>query len=186
MTGFRVHKGGAQTLYNIQPDLTTLGKVIGGGLPVGAYGGRKEIMQMVAPLGPMYQAGTLSGNPLAMSAGIAALSLIRGENVWRKLEQASGRLEAGIGEAAKRAGVPIQQTRVGTMFTTFFSETKPVGWNTVKAADKVKFGKFFQKMLENGVYLAPSQFEAGFISIMHTDEIIDKTIEAVMETFRTW
>ena len=186
MTGFRVHKGGAQTLYNIQPDLTTLGKVIGGGLPVGAYGGRKEIMQMVAPLGPMYQAGTLSGNPLAMSAGIAALSLIRGEEVWRKLEQAAGRLEAGISSAAKRAGVPIQQTRVGTMFTTFFSETKPVGWNTVKAADKAQFGKFFQKMLENGVYLAPSQFEAGFISIMHTDEIIDKTIEAVKESFRTW
>jgi glutamate-1-semialdehyde 2,1-aminomutase len=186
MTGFRVHKGGAQTLYDIQPDLTTLGKVIGGGLPVGAYGGKKEIMQMVAPLGPMYQAGTLSGNPLAMSAGIAALSLIQGEEVWRKLEQVSGRLEAGIGEAAKRAGVPIQQTRVGTMFTTFFSETKPVGWNTVKAADKVQFGKFFQKMLENGVYLAPSQFEAGFISITHTNEIVDRTIEAATEAFRTW
>lgn len=185
MTGFRVHKGGAQTLYNIQPDLTTLGKVIGGGLPVGAYGGKREIMQMVAPLGPMYQAGTLSGNPLAMSAGIAALSLIRGGDVWRKLEQAAGRLEAGVGEAAKRAGVPIQQARVGTMFTTFFSEIKPVGWNTVKAADKIQFGKFFQKMLENGVYLAPSQFEAGFISIMHTNEIIDKTIEAVTEAFRT-
>ncbi|MBI5934396.1 MAG: glutamate-1-semialdehyde 2,1-aminomutase [Chloroflexi bacterium] len=186
MTGFRVHKGGAQTLYNIKPDLTTLGKVIGGGLPVGAYGGKREIMQLVAPLGPMYQAGTLSGNPLAMSAGIAALGLIRGEETWERLEQAARRLEAGIGEAAKRAGVPIQQTRVGTMFTTFFSESKPVGWNTVKVADKERFGKFFQKMLENGVYLAPSQFEAGFISIMHTDEIIDKTIEAVMETFRTW
>jgi glutamate-1-semialdehyde 2,1-aminomutase len=186
MTGFRVHKGGAQTLYNIQPDLTTLGKVIGGGLPVGAYGGRREIMQLVAPLGPMYQAGTLSGNPLAMSAGIAALSLIRGEEVWRKLEQAAGRLEAGIGAAAKRAGIPIQQTRVGTMFTTFFSETKPLGWNTVRVADKTRFAKFFQKMLENGVYLAPSQFEAGFVSIIHTDEIIEKTIEAATEAFRTW
>lgn len=141
---------------------------------------------MVAPLGPMYQAGTLSGNPLAMSAGIAALSLIRGEEVWRKLEQAAGRLEAGIGEAAKRAGVPIQQTRVGTMFTSFFSETRPVGWNTVKVADKVQFGKFFQKMLENGVYLAPSQFEAGFISIMHTEAIVEKTLDAVTEAFRTW
>jgi glutamate-1-semialdehyde 2,1-aminomutase len=186
MTGFRVHKGGAQTLYNIQPDLTTLGKVIGGGLPVGAYGGRKEIMQMVAPLGPMYQAGTLSGNPLAMSVGIAALSLIRGEEVWRKLEQAAGKLEAGVASAAKQAGIPIQQTRVGTMFTTFFSETKPVGWNTVKVADKVQFGKFFQKMLANGVYLAPSQFEAGFISTLHTDEIIDRTIEAVTDSFHTW
>ena len=186
MTGFRVHRGGAQTLYNIKPDLTTLGKVIGGGLPVGAYGGRKEIMQLVAPLGAMYQAGTLSGNPLAMSAGIAALSLIRGEECWSKLEQAAAKLEAGISSAAKQAGVPIQQTRVGTMFTTFFSETEPKDWNTVKAADKIRFGKFFQKMLENGVYLAPSQFEAGFISIMHTDTIIDKTLEAVMETFRTW
>ena len=143
-------------------------------------------MQLVAPLGPMYQAGTLSGNPLAMSAGIAALSLIRGEEVWRKLEQAAARLEAGVASAAKNVGIPIQQTRVGTMFTTFFSETKPVGWNTVKVADKIQFGKFFQKMLANGVYLAPSQFEAGFISILHTDEIIDKTIEAVMESFRTW
>jgi glutamate-1-semialdehyde 2,1-aminomutase len=186
MTGFRVHKGGAQTLYNIKPDLTTLGKVIGGGLPVGAYGGKKEIMQLVAPLGPMYQAGTLSGNPLAMSAGITALSLIREEAVWRKLDQAAAKLEAGVASAAKQAGISIQQTRVGTMFTTFFSETKPVGWNTVKVADKVLFGKFFQKMLENGVYLAPSQFEAGFISTLHTDEIIDKTIEAVTESFRTW
>jgi glutamate-1-semialdehyde 2,1-aminomutase len=186
MTGFRVHKGGAQTLYNIKPDLTTLGKVIGGGLPVGAYGGKKEIMQLVAPLGPMYQAGTLSGNPLAMSAGIAALSLIRGDEVWRKLEQTAAKLEAGVSSAAKQAGIPIQQTRAGTMFTTFFSETKPVGWNTVKVADKVLFGKFFQKMLASGVYLAPSQFEAGFISIMHTEDVVAATIAAAEETFRTW
>lgn len=186
MTGFRVHKGGAQTLYNIKPDLTTLGKVIGGGLPVGAYGGRKEIMQLVAPLGPMYQAGTLSGNPLAMSAGIAALSLIKGDDCWMKLEQVASALEVGISSAAKQAGIPIQQTRVGTMFTTFFSETQPIGWNTVKIADKVQFGKFFQKMLSNGVYLAPSQFEAGFLSIMHTDAIIEKTIAAVAQAFRTW
>jgi glutamate-1-semialdehyde 2,1-aminomutase len=186
MTGFRVHRGGAQTLYNIKPDLTTLGKVIGGGLPVGAYGGRREIMQMVAPVGPMYQAGTLSGNPLAMSAGIAALSLIREVHCWEKLEQAAAKLEAGISSAARRAGVPIQQTRVGTMFTTFFSETKPVDWNTVKMADKALFGKFFQKMLANGVYLAPSQFEAGFLSIMHSDLIIENTLESVVEVFRTW
>ena len=185
MTGFRVHKGGAQTLYGIKPDLTTLGKVIGGGLPVGAYGGKREIMQLVAPLGPMYQAGTLSGNPLAMSAGIAALDLIRGKDCWEAMEQAAGRLEAGISSAAKRAGIPIQQTRVGTMFTTFFSETKPVDWNTVKVADKVRFGKFFQKMLENGVYLAPSQFEAGFLSILHNETIIDATIEAAAEAIRT-
>jgi glutamate-1-semialdehyde 2,1-aminomutase len=178
MTGFRVHRGGAQTLYNIKPDLTTLGKVIGGGLPVGAYGGKSEIMQLVAPLGPMYQAGTLSGNPLAMSAGIAALSLIREEKCWEKLEQAAARMEVGISSAAKQAGIPIQQTRVGTMFTTFFSDKKPVDWNTVKAADKNRFGKFFQKMLENGIYLAPSQFEAGFISTMHTVEVIDSTVAA--------
>lgn len=186
MTGFRVHKGGAQTLYNIKPDLTTLGKVIGGGLPVGAYGGRRDIMHMVAPMGPMYQAGTLSGNPLAMSAGIAALSLIRDDECWMELEQAAARLEAGILSAASGAGIPVQQTRVGTMFTTFFSETKPVDWNTVKVADKTQFGKFFQKMLANGVYLAPSQFEAGFLSIMHTAPVIEGTIAAAMEAFRTW
>ena len=186
MTGFRVHPGGAQTFYNIKPDLTTLGKVIGGGLPVGAYGGRREIMQMVAPAGPVYQAGTLAGNPLAMSAGIAALSLLREEKCWEKLEQAAGRLEAGILSAAKNAGIPIQQTRVGTMFTTFFSETKPVDWNTVKVADKVCFAKFFQKMLENGVYLAPSQFEAGFVSTSHSKDVIDATITAAEEAFRSW
>jgi glutamate-1-semialdehyde 2,1-aminomutase len=186
MTGFRVHKGGAQTLYNVGPDLTTLGKVIGGGLPVGAYGGNKEIMQLVAPAGPMYQAGTLSGNPLAMSAGLAALELIRDEECWRQMEQAASKLESGISAAAEEAGVPIQQTRVGTMFTTFFSETKPVDWNTVKVADKVRFGKFFQKMLENGVYLAPSQFEAGFLSIQHSEKIIEDTLTAVTEAFRTW
>ena len=186
MTGFRVHRGGAQTLYSIQPDLTTLGKVIGGGLPVGAYGGKKEIMQMVAPAGPMYQAGTLAGNPLAMSAGIATLDLISNEKVWDQMEVRGGQLDAGIDAAAKRAGVPIQQTRVGTMRTTFFSWTKPVDWNTVKLADKVQFGKFFQKMLENGVYLAPSQFEAGFLSIVHDENIIAATLAAVEETFKTW
>jgi glutamate-1-semialdehyde 2,1-aminomutase len=186
MTGFRVHPGGAQTLYNIQPDLTTLGKVIGGGLPVGAYGGKKEIMQMVAPAGPMYQAGTLAGNPLAMSAGLATLDLISDEKVWDEMEVRGGQLDAGIESAAKRAGVPIQQTRVGTMRTTFFGQTRPVDWNTVKLADKVQFGKFFQKMLENGVYLAPSQFEAGFLSIMHDENVIAATLAAVEEAFKTW
>jgi glutamate-1-semialdehyde 2,1-aminomutase len=186
MTGFRVHPGGAQALYNIRPDLTTLGKVIGGGLPVGAYGGKKEIMQMVAPAGPMYQAGTLAGNPLAMSAGLATLDLIHNGKVWDAMEARGRQLDAGIESAAKKAGVPIQQTRVGTMRTTFFSEIKPVDWNTVKLADKAQFGKFFQKMLENGVYLAPSQFEAGFLSIVHDEEVITATIAAVEETFKTW
>jgi len=185
MTGFRVHPGGAQTLYDIVPDLTTLGKVIGGGLPVGAYGSKREIMQMVAPAGPMYQAGTLSGNPLAMSAGIATLSLLKGENCWEKLEQAAGRLESGISSVAKKAGIPIRQTRVGTMFTTFFSETEPRDWSTVKVADKERFAKFFQKILENGVYFAPSQFEAGFVSTLHSDEIIDATINAVEKALKT-
>ena len=128
MTGFRVHRGGAQALYDIQPDLTLLGKVIGGGLPVGAYGGRRDIMQMVAPAGPVYQAGTLSGNPLAMSAGIAALNIISDEAVWAEMEARGQQLQAGIEAAAKKAGVPIQQTRVGTMFATFFTETEPRDW----------------------------------------------------------
>jgi glutamate-1-semialdehyde 2,1-aminomutase len=185
MTGFRVHLGGAQALYHIQPDLTTLGKVIGGGLPVGAYGGRREIMQMVAPAGPMYQAGTLAGNPLTMSAGIATLNLVREEKCWEKLEQAAVRLEAGIFAAAKKAGIPIQQTRVGTMFTTFFSEVPPKDWSSVKAADKARYGRFFQKMLENGVYLAPSAFEAGFMSTVHSDADIDATIAATAEAFKS-
>ena len=186
MTGFRVHRGGAQALYNIKPDLTCLGKVIGGGLPVGAYGGMSEIMQMVAPAGPMYQAGTLSGNPLAMSAGVATLDLIAAQEVWDEMEMRGRQLDAGIESAANRAGVAIQQTRVGTMRTTFFSETPPVDWNTVTAADKFQFAKFFQKMLENGVYLAPSQFEAGFLSTVHSESIIADTLTAVEETFKTW
>jgi len=186
MTGFRVNPGGAQTLYNLKPDLTTLGKVIGGGLPVGAYGGKREIMQLVAPVGPMYQAGTLAGNPLAMSAGIATLNLIRDKKTWDDLEARNRQLDRGIEAAAEKAGVPIQQTRVGTMRTLFFSETKPLDWNTVKVADKVQFGKFFQKMLEHGVYLAPSQFEAEFISTMHDESVIDTTIAAAESAFRTW
>ena len=184
MTGFRAHLNGAQALYNIQPDLTTLGKVIGGGLPVGAYGGRREIMQMVAPVGPMYQAGTLSGNPLAMSAGIATLEFLKRPGTWDGLEKSAAALEAGIAQAAKKAGVPVQQTRVGTMFTTFFSETRPVDWPSVKQADTARFGKYFQKMLENGVYLAPSQFEAGFISTAHTATVIDMTLTAVEAAFK--
>jgi glutamate-1-semialdehyde 2,1-aminomutase len=185
MTGFRVHPGGAQALYDVKPDLTTLGKVIGGGLPVGAYGGRKDIMELVAPSGPMYQAGTLSGNPLAMTAGIVTLDKLKAPGTWQELEQAAAALEAGIASAAKKAGIPVQQTRVGTMFSTFFSEQEPRDWGSVKTADTVRFGKFFQKMLENGVYLAPSQFEAGFVSTAHTGEIIDATIAAAEKAFRS-
>jgi glutamate-1-semialdehyde 2,1-aminomutase len=184
MTGFRVHPGGAQALYGIQPDLTTLGKVIGGGLPVGAYGGRREIMEMVAPSGPVYQAGTLSGNPLAMVAGITTLRILQEPGVWEGLERAGRRLEDGIGRAARQAGVPIQQTRAGTMFTTFFCEGPVRDWQTVKTCDTQKYGRFFQAMLENGVYLAPSQFEAGFLSTAHSDEVIDRTIAATNKAMK--
>jgi len=186
MTGFRVHLNGAQALYNIVPDITTLGKVIGGGLPVGAYGGRREIMEMVAPVGPMYQAGTLSGNPLAMSAGIAALDLLREPGIWKKLEKASADLMSGINIAAKSAGIPLQQTCVGTMFTNFFSQVPPVNWSTVAQGDKVRYGRFFRAMLENGVYLAPSAFEAGFMSTVHTAEDIQVTVAAAEKAFKSW
>ena len=185
MTGFRVHPGGAQALYNIIPDLTTLGKVIGGGLPVGAYGGRREIMEMVAPVGPMYQAGTLSGNPLAMSAGIAALELLKEPGTWEKLERASANLMSGIDAAAEAAGIPLQQTRVGTMFTNFFSDVPPRDWSTVAQGDKIRYGQFFRAMLENGIYFAPSAFEAGFLSTVHTDEDIQVTIAAAEKAFKS-
>jgi len=183
MTGFRVHPGGAQALYGVEPDLTTLGKVIGGGLPVGAYGGRREIMALIAPSGPVYQAGTLSGNPLAMSAGIATLRVLQRPGVWASMEAGVDRLTAGIGLAAQEAGVPIQQTRVGTMFCTFFSETPVRDWPSAKASDTARFGRFFTAMLERGVYLAPSQFEAAFFSTAHTTEVLDKTIQAAREAF---
>jgi glutamate-1-semialdehyde 2,1-aminomutase len=183
MTGFRVHPGGAQALYGIQPDLTTLGKVIGGGLPVGAYGGKRQIMQLIAPAGPVYQAGTLSGNPLAMTAGIATLEILAQSGTWQKLEEAAGRLSEGIGRAAQEAGVPIVSTRVGTMFTTFFTSQPVRDWPSAKTSDTLRFAKFFRAMLDNGVYLAPSQFEAGFVSTAHTAEIIDRTIEAARRAF---
>ncbi len=184
MTGFRVHPGGAQALYNIRPDLTTLGKVIGGGLPVGAYGGKREIMQMVAPAGPMYQAGTLAGNPLAMTAGIVTLDVLTRPGMWESLEKAAADLGSGLEAAAREAGIPIRQTRAGTMFTTFFTETEPRDWPSVKTCDTAKFGKYFHAMLENSIYLAPSQFEAGFVSTAHTTEVIARTLEASMKAFK--
>ena len=184
MTGWRVYPGGAQALYGVTPDLTTLGKVIGGGLPVGAYGGKREIMEMVAPVGPMYQAGTLSGNPLAMTAGIVTLKVLQREGVWERLEALTERLTAGIGEAAREAGVPVQQTRVGTMFATFFTETPVRDWDTVKTSDTGRFARFFRAMLARGVYLAPSQYEAGFMSLAHDEAVIDATVEAAREAFK--
>jgi glutamate-1-semialdehyde 2,1-aminomutase len=184
MTGFRVHPGGAQALYNVRPDLTTLGKVIGGGLPVGAYGGRRDVMQMVAPAGPMYQAGTLSGNPLAMSAGIETLKELQTPGLWSAIERSAARLAAGLSAAAEDAGVPGVVQRVGTMFTAFFTDRPVVNWPTAKAADTRQFGLFFRAMLEAGVYLAPSQFEAGFLSSAHGPEEIDFTLRAAEKAFQ--
>jgi len=184
MTGFRVHPGGAQALYKVRPDLTTLGKVIGGGLPVGAYGGRRDVMQMVAPMGPMYQAGTLSGNPLAMTAGIETLKELQTPGLWAGIERAAARLEGGLSAAAEGAGVPARVQRVGTMFTTFFTGQPVTNWSSAKAADTRRFGLFFRAMLAAGVYLAPSQFEAGFLSSAHGPEEIDFTVRAAETALR--
>lgn len=182
MTGFRVAYGGAQALYGITPDLTCLGKVIGGGLPVGAYGGKKEIMQWVAPLGNMYQAGTLSGNPLAMTAGIETLKVIRQPGSFAQIEAKAAALADGIADAAARAGVPAYSTRVGTMFTIFFTGQTVIDYTSAKTSDTTRFGRYFQGMLERGIYIAPSQFEAGFMSLVHSDEDIEHTIRSAAES----
>ncbi len=183
MTGFRVHPGGAQALYGVRPDLCALGKVIGGGLPVGVYGGRADLMRMIAPSGPVYQAGTLSGNPLAMAAGIATLTALQRPGVWDELERRTATLAAGMAEAAKAAGIPYHGTRVGTMFCGFFTDTAVHDYATAKASDTALFGRFFHCMLSRGIYLAPSQYEAGFMSLAHTDAEIAQTIEAAREAF---
>ena len=183
ISGFRVAYGGAQTLYGITPDLTVLGKIIGGGLPVGAYGGRKEIMDLIAPLGPVYQAGTLSGNPLAVSAGIETLTQLKARDVYKKLEEKSAALAKGIGNAAKKAGVPLNQTRVGSMLGAFFTSGSVVDWNSAKLSDVKRYGLFFHQMLEQGVYFAPSQFEAAFLSTAHSTRDIEYTIKAATAAF---
>jgi glutamate-1-semialdehyde 2,1-aminomutase len=177
MTGFRVHLGGAQALYGVTPDLTTLGKVIGGGLPVGAYGGKREIMELVAPAGPVYQAGTLSGNPLAMTAGIETLRALGEPGVWDGLERAAARLGAGLASL----GDGVQVARAGTMFGMFFSDVPVTSWDEAKEADTARFAAFHRALLERGVYLAPSQFEAGFVSTAHGDAEIDATLSAARE-----
>ena len=179
ITGFRVAYGGAQTLFGITPDITTMGKIIGGGLPVGAYGGRREIMQMVAPLGPMYQAGTLSGNPLAVAAGVATLTELQRPGVSEQLEATAARLTDGIAAAFARAEVPSTINRVGSMFTGFFNAGPVDTLAVVEQSDTAAYGRYFHALLERGVYIAPSQFEAGFVSIAHTDADIDRTITAV-------
>ena len=178
MTGFRLARGGAQQRYGIQADLTTMGKVIGGGLPVGAYGGRAEIMNRVAPAGPVYQAGTLSGNPLAVAAGLATLRQLEHENPYAKLEQFGVRLERGLLEAAEKAGVRARVNRVGSMFTLFFTNQDVLDFESAKTSDTQQFNRFFNGMLKHGVYLPPSQFEAAFISATHTNADIDRTIDA--------
>lgn len=184
MTGFRVAYGGAQVRFNIEPDLTTMGKIIGGGLPVGAYGGKREIMEKVSPAGPIYQAGTLSGNPLAMTVGITMLKLLQKPGVYEALEAKSARLAEGLAEAADRAGAKVSFNRVGSMVCTFFTEEKVVDFASACTSDTEKFGRFFRAMLDQGIYLAPSQFEAAFVSLAHTDEDIDKTVEAAYNAFK--
>jgi glutamate-1-semialdehyde 2,1-aminomutase len=183
MTGFRVAYGGAQERYGVRPDLTTLGKVIGGGLPVGAYGGKREIMDHIAPVGPVYQAGTLSGNPLAVTAGITTLKILKRPRTYEALEQKSRLLTEGLLQAAQQAGVLATGNRVGSMFTLFFTNQTVVDWPTAKTSNTETFAVFFRGMLENGVYLAPSQFEAGFLSTAHTDSDVDATVAAARKAF---
>ncbi len=183
MTGFRISYGGAQAHFGVTPDLTTMGKVIGGGLPVGAYGGRKDIMEMVAPAGPMYQAGTLSGNPLAMTAGIKTLELLKQPGSYEKLTASTERLINGIKGAARDAGLPITGGSVSAMFGFFLCDGPVRNFEEAKATDSERFGKLHRAMLERGVYLAPSAFEAGFTSLAHSDADIDATIEAFRESF---
>jgi len=187
MTGFRVAYGGAQSLYKIRPDLTCLGKIIGGGLPVGAYGGKRSIMEQIAPQGPVYQAGTLSGNPIAMAAGIATLTEIKKPGFYELLDERSGKLASGLAEAAREAGIKVSVDRAGSMLGMFFTERKVTDYNSAKTSDLKMFSAFYREMLEEGIYLAPSQFEALFVSSAHGTEQIERTIEAagkVMQDLR--
>jgi glutamate-1-semialdehyde 2,1-aminomutase len=183
MTGFRVAYGGAQQLYKIQPDLTTLGKIIGGGLPVGAYGGKAALMDLVAPAGPVYQAGTLSGNPLAVAAGLKTLELLRRPGSYERLDTLTEKLASGLASEAAKAGVPLTLNRVGSMFTAFFTARPVTDYSSAKQADTAAFGKFFRALLERGVYFPPSQFEAAFLSLSHSEDDIARTIQAAAQAF---
>ncbi|MDQ1639229.1 MAG: glutamate-semialdehyde -aminomutase [Pyrinomonadaceae bacterium] len=184
MTGFRVARGGAQALYNITPDITCLGKIIGGGLPVGAYGGSRELMRNIAPTGSIYQAGTLSGNPLAMTAGLLTLRRLKDESIYAELERRSAQLCDGLSNIAADAGIKTITNRVGSMWTSFFNDGPVTNWETANRSDRELYGKFFHAMLDEGIYLAPSQFEAGFVSITHTEEIIEQTINEARNAFQ--
>lgn len=183
MTGFRLARGGAQELYGVVPDLTTLGKIVGGGLPVAAYGGRREIMQCVAPLGPVYQAGTLSGNPLGVAAGLATLAILERDPPYALLEETSAELFAGLEAAAHAAGIAFTGNRVGSMFTGFFRSGEVWNYADAKESDLRRFAHFHREMLAHGVYLAPSQFEAAFVSVAHDDAIVQQTITAARAAF---
>lgn len=184
ITGFRVSYGGAQALYGVGADITCLGKIIGGGLPVGAYGARREIMEMVSPLGPMYQAGTLSGNPLAVSAGIATLRALESPGVYEQLDSMASMLVQGLQRAARESQVPVCINRVGSMFTLFFNPGPVLSQAQVEECDSEMFSRFFHGMLERGVYLPPSQFEAGFVSLAHSEDDVEKTVATAAEVFR--
>jgi glutamate-1-semialdehyde 2,1-aminomutase len=185
MTGFRLAKGGAQERFGITPDLSCFGKVIGGGLPVGAFGGRAEIMDCLAPLGPVYQAGTLSGNPLAMAAGIAALEELTSSGAYETLERLGAQLEAGLKQAAQAAGVPVQFNRCGSMFCAYFTSQPVHNLAEAMQSDRERFKQYFHRMLEQGIYLAPSQFEAGFLSTAHTESDIEKTVDAAAKALQS-
>lgn len=185
MTGFRLAPGGAQEVYGVTPDLTTLGKIIGGGLPVGAYGGRKEIMKLVAPSGPVYQAGTLSGNPLAMSAGIATLKILKNNStLYTQLEKRSARLEKGLRSVVEKYSLPLSLNRVGSMFTLFFTSRRVFDYHSAQASDTKTFAAYFSSMLDQGIYLPPSQFEAAFVSHAHSEKDIDRTVAAAEKALR--
>jgi glutamate-1-semialdehyde 2,1-aminomutase len=187
MTGFRLAFGGAQELYGVQPDLTTMGKIIGGGLPVGAYGGPSEVIDLIAPLGPVYQAGTLSGNPLAMAAGYATLTYLHDhQDVYAKLDKLAGEVVEGVASAAKEAGVTLCHNRVGSMFTWFFVRGPVTDWTSAAKSDTAAFGRFFRAMLENGIYLAPSQFEAAFLGAAHTEHDLQQTVAAAKQAFASF
>jgi glutamate-1-semialdehyde 2,1-aminomutase len=184
MSGFRVALGGAQSLYGITPDLTVLGKVIGGGLPVAAFGGRADLMKNLAPLGGVYQAGTLSGNPVTVAAGMASLKLVQQAGFYEALERQTGRLVEGLSGAAKAAGVDFCADAVGGMFGLYFAATQPISYSTMMKCDKDQFNRFFHSMLDMGIYFAPSAFEAGFVSAQHDDSVIDATVAAASTAFR--
>ncbi len=184
ITGFRASKGGAQEKYGVRPDLTVLGKIIGGGLPVGAYGGSRELMEQMAPVGAIYQAGTLSGNPLAMAAGCATLDTLFGiEGAYARLEEMGQRLGAGLEAGASAAGVPLTVVQAGSTLTAFFRESAPTNYSEATTSDTAAFGRFHRAMLERGVHLAPSQYEGWFLSLAHDEALIDRTIEAARESF---